>query len=85
MKDVLSQEFMHTYIYVHTYIRMLYYHTSIYSIYTLGYLRYIGATTVEAYFPKGSRWYDLFTDKIVSAAGGATMTLDSPIDHIPVS
>ena len=46
---------------------------------------YIGATTVEAYFPKGSRWYDLFTDKIVSAAGGATMILDSPIDHIPVS
>ena len=45
---------------------------------------YIGATTVEAYFPKGSRWYDIYTNKMVSA-GGASMTLDCPIDHIPVS
>ena len=46
---------------------------------------HVGATTVEAYFPKGSRWYDVYTNKIVAAAGGATMTLDSPMDHIPVS
>ena len=44
----------------------------------------IGATTVEAYFPKGSRWYDIYTNKVVSA-GGASMTLDCPIDYIPVS
>ena len=45
----------------------------------------LGATSVDAYFPSGSRWYDIYTDKLVSSAGGTTMTLDSPIDHIPVS
>ena len=46
---------------------------------------YVGATSVDAYFPSGARWYDLFTDKLTSSTGGATITLDSPIDHIPVS
>ena len=44
----------------------------------------IGATTVEAYFPKGSKWYDIYTDKVIST-GGESLTLESPIDHIPVS
>ena len=48
------------------------------------YTIYIGATSVDAYFPK-ARWYDIYTDKLTSSAGGATITLDSPIDHIPVS
>ena len=46
---------------------------------------YIGATTVDAYFPKGSKWYEILTGKLVSATGGDTVTLDSPIDYIPVS
>ena len=47
---------------------------------------YIGATSVDAYFPSGARWYDLYTFKLTSSsAGGANITLDSPIDHIPVS
>ena len=46
---------------------------------------YVGATSVDAYFPSGARWYDLFTFKLTSSSGGETITLDSPIDHIPVS
>ena len=62
---------IHTYVHICTYM-------STYVCIT------IGATTVEAYFPKGSRWYDIYTNKVVSA-GGASMTLDCPIDYIPVS
>ena len=46
---------------------------------------YLGATSVDAYFPSGARWYDLYTFKLTSSGGGATITLDSPFDHIPVS
>ena len=46
---------------------------------------YLGATSVDAYFPSGARWYDLYTFKLTSSAGGANITLDSPFDHIPVS
>ena len=45
----------------------------------------VGATTLDAYFPKGSKWYELYTGNVESAAGGATMTLNTPIDYIPVS
>jgi len=45
----------------------------------------IGATTIDAYFPKGSKWYEIYTGKVESAAGGATVTLNTPIDYIPVS
>ena len=67
-------------IYAHTYVAI--------SVHVYCYIHvhtHVGATSVEAYFPKGSRWYDVYTNKIVAAAGGATMTLDSPMDHIPVS
>ena len=46
---------------------------------------YLGATSVDAYFPSGARWYDLYTFKLTSSGGGAIITLDSPIDRIPVS
>lgn len=40
-----------------------------------------GATTVDAYFPEGSVWYNFYTMKVVSK-GGETRTLPAPIDHI---
>ena len=38
---------------------------------------------MQAYFPKGSVWYDFYTLKKISS-GGETLKLDTPIDHIQV-
>ena len=46
---------------------------------------YIGATTIDAYFPKGFKWYEIYTGKVESETGGVTLTLNTPIDYIPVS
>merc|ERR1711934_1008371 len=45
-----------------------------------------GATSVEGYFP-AAVWYDYYTGARmagVSPAGGATFTLDAPMDYIPL-
>ncbi|XP_065906865.1 uncharacterized protein [Dysidea avara] len=42
-----------------------------------------GSTSVEAYFPAG-KWYDVFTDQVVTTSGGTSLTLHTPIDHIQV-
>lgn len=39
--------------------------------------------SVDVYFPQG-KWYDWYTHQVVSANGGETKTIDTPIDMIPV-
>ena len=39
---------------------------------------------VSAYFPP-AKWYDWFSHQVTSASGGKTITIDTPLDHIPVS
>ena len=38
---------------------------------------------MDVYFPQG-KWYDWYTHQVVSANGGETKTIDTPIDMIPV-
>jgi alpha-glucosidase (family GH31 glycosyl hydrolase) len=42
-----------------------------------------GATTVDAYFPKGV-WYDFYTSASETDQGRITKTLSAPLDHIPI-
>ena len=39
---------------------------------------------VSAYFPP-SKWYDWFTYEVTSTNGGEAITINTPLDHIPVS
>ena len=39
---------------------------------------------VSAYFPP-AKWYDWFTYGVTSANGGEAITINTPLDHIPVS
>ncbi len=41
------------------------------------------ARSREVYFPKETLWYDFFTGRLASQ-GGETLTVDAPLDHIPI-
>ena len=55
-----------------------------YTLFLIIFFSLLGATSVQAYFPKGSTWYDFYTLKKVSS-GGETLSLDTPKDHIQVN
>jgi len=43
-----------------------------------------GERHVDVYFPEGHVWYDFFTSKIISQNGGESVTVDAPMEHLPV-
>lgn len=40
--------------------------------------------TLHVYFPP-AKWYDWYTYKMVTDKGGLNMTIDTPVNHLPVS
>jgi len=40
--------------------------------------------TLDIYLPP-AKWYDWYTLQTVTEKGGITVTVDTPIDHLPVS
>ena len=51
---------------------------------SLAYCALTGTTSRDAYFPQG-KWYCIYDGMmVVSSDNGATVTLNAPIDHIPV-
>jgi hypothetical protein len=43
-----------------------------------------GESSVLAYFPP-AKWYDWYTRQAITKGGGQNISIDTPLDHIPVS